>query len=127
MTNSLLTDPEVLESRYPVILDSFSIRQDSGGKSEYSGGNGVVRKVRFLESMTAGILSNHRIVSPFGLNGGEAGKVGKSYVARKDKTIEQLDSTATVEMQPGDTFIIETPGGGGYATKPDPTKNLWEI
>ena len=113
MTNSLLTDPEVLESRYPVILDSFSIRRDSGGKGEYSGGNGVVRKVRFLEPMTAGILSNHRIVSPFGLNGGEAGKVGKSYVVKKDKTIEQLDSTATVEMQPGDTFIVETPGGGG--------------
>ena len=113
MTNSLLTDPEVLESRYPVILDSFSIRQVSGGKGEYSGGNGVVRKVRFLEPMTAGILSNHRIVSPFGLNGGEAGKVGKSYVVKKDKTIEQLDSTATVEMQPGDTFIVETPGGGG--------------
>ena len=119
MTNSLLTDPEVLESRYPVILDSFSIRQNSGGKGKYSGGNGVVRKVRFLESMTAGILSNHRIVSPFGLNGGEAGQVGKSYVERKDKTIEQLDSTATVEMQPRDTFIIETPGGGGYATKPN--------
>ena len=114
MTNSLLTDPEVLESRYPVMLDSFSIRQDSGGKGEYSGGNGVVRKVRFLESMTAGILSSHRIIPPFGLNSGEAGQVGKSYVERQDKTIEQLDSTATVEMQPGDTFIIETPGGGGY-------------
>ncbi|MBE9045838.1 hydantoinase B/oxoprolinase family protein [Pleurocapsales cyanobacterium LEGE 10410] len=114
MTNSLLSDPEVLESRYPVILDSFTIRQDSGGKGKYSGGNGVVRKVRFLESMTAGILSGHRIVPPFGLNGGEAGKVGKSYIQRQDKTIEQLDSTATVEMQPGDTFIVETPGGGGY-------------
>ena len=114
MTNSLLTDPEVLESRYPVILDGFSIRQDSGGKGKYSGGNGVVRKVRFLESMTAGILSNRRIISPFGLNGGEAGKIGKSYVVKKDRTTEQLDSTATVEMQPGDTFIVETPGGGGY-------------
>lgn len=115
MTNSLLTDPEVLESRYPVILDSFSIRQDSGGKGQYSGGDGVVRKVRFLEPMTAGILSNHRIVSPFGLHGGTAGKVGKSYVER-DKSIEHLDSTATVEMQPGDRFIIETPGGGGYGS-----------
>lgn len=114
MTNSLLTDPEVLESRYPVMLESFSIRQNSGGKGKYSGGDGVVRKIRFLENMTAGILSNHRIIPPFGLKGGEAGQVGKSYVERKNKTIEQLDSTATVEMQPGDTFIIETPGGGGY-------------
>ncbi len=114
MTNSLLTDPEVLESRYPVMLESFEIRNGSGGKGEYTGGNGVVRKVRFNESMTAGILSSHRIVPSFGLNGGEAGQVGKSYVERQDKTIEPLDSTATVEMQPGDMFVIETPGGGGY-------------
>ena len=114
MTNSLLTDPEVLESRYPVILESFSIRQGSGGKGEYSGGDGVVRKIRFNESMTAGILSGHRVVPPFGLNGGETGQVGKSYVERQDATIEALDSTATVEMQPGDTFVVETPGGGGY-------------
>ncbi len=114
MTNSLLTDPEVLESRYPVRLESFSIRHGSGGKGKYSGGNGVVRKVRFLESMTAGILSSHRVIPPFGLKGGEAGKVGKSYVQRKDRTIEELTSTASVEMQPGDLFVIETPGGGGY-------------
>jgi len=114
MTNSLLTDPEILESRYPVILESFSILDHSGGKGQYRGGNGVVRKVRFLESMTAGILSNHRIVEPFGLNGGAAGEVGKSYVIRQNKTREQLDSTATVVMQPGDTFVIETPGGGGW-------------
>ena len=114
MTNSRLTDPEILESRYPVILESFEIRSDSGGTGKYTGGNGVVRKVRFLEPMTAGILSNHRLVPPFGLHGGAAGKVGKSYVVRQNKAIEPLDSTATVEMQPGDTFIIETPGGGGY-------------
>ncbi len=114
MTNSRLTDPEVLESRYPVMLESFSIRQQSGGKGQYSGGNGVVRKVRFLESMTAGILSSHRIIPPFGLNGGATGEVGKSYIERQDKTIEQLDSTATAEVQPGDTFVIETPGGGGW-------------
>lgn len=114
MTNSLLTDPEVLESRYPVMLESFSIRENSGGKGQYSGGNGVVRKVQFLESMTAGILSSHRIVEPFGLNGGAAGEVGKSYVIRQNKTKEQLDSTATVAMQPGDTFVIETPGGGAW-------------
>ncbi|MEM7595705.1 MAG: hydantoinase B/oxoprolinase family protein, partial [Cyanobacteria bacterium P01_A01_bin.83] len=119
MTNSLLTDPEILESRYPVMLKSFAIRNDSGGRGKYRGGNGVVRKVRFCESMTAGILSNHRLVAPFGLNGGETGKVGLNYIERQNKTIERLDSTATVQMQPGDTFVIETPGGGGY--EPTPT------
>ena len=118
MTNSLLTDPEVLESRYPVILESFEIRENSQGKGQYSGGRGVVRKIRFLESMTAGILSSHRLIPPFGLNGGEAGEVGKSYVLKSDLTVDELDSTATVEMQPGDTFVIETPGGGGWGIVP---------
>ncbi|WP_036487949.1 hydantoinase B/oxoprolinase family protein [Myxosarcina sp. GI1] len=113
MTNSLLTDPEVLESRYPVLLESFSLRQDSGGKGKYVGGDGVVRKLRFLEPMTAGILSSHRLVPPFGLKGGQAGKVGKNYI-QTDKTDRELDSTATAEMEPGDVFVIETPGGGGY-------------
>ncbi len=114
MTNSRLTDPEVLEWRFPVILESFSIRENSGGKGQFSGGNGVVRRVRFLESMTAGILSSRRVVAPFGLNGGEAGKVGKNYLKRIDGSIEELSGTAVVEMHPGDLFIIETPGGGGY-------------
>lgn len=117
MTNSLLTDPEVLESRYPVILESFGIRENSQGKGQYAGGKGVVRKIRFLEPMTAGILSSHRLIPPFGLNGGEAGKVGKSYVLRSDCTVEQLTSTATVEMRSGDTFVIKTPGGGGWGIK----------
>ncbi len=113
MTNSRLTDPEVLEWRFPVLLESFSIRPHSGGKGKYSGGNGVIRKVRFLEPMTAGILSSRRIIPSFGLNGGEAGAVGKNYVQRQDGTVEDLGGTALVEMQPGDTFVIETPGGGG--------------
>ncbi|MEL6580395.1 MAG: hydantoinase B/oxoprolinase family protein [Cyanobacteria bacterium J06621_12] len=117
MTNSLLTDPEVLESRYPVVLESFDLRENSQGKGRYCGGKGVIRKVRFLEPMTAGILANHRTISPFGLNGGEAGEVGKSYVVRKNKATEYLDSTATVQMQPGDTFVVETPGGGGWGTE----------
>jgi N-methylhydantoinase B len=114
MTNSRLTDPEVLETRYPVLLESFSIRLDSGGKGLYSGGNGVVRRLKFLEPMTANILSGHRSVPPFGLNGGEAGKVGRNSIQRQDGTIEELDGTATTEMQPGDVFVIETPGGGGF-------------
>ncbi|MBD2546891.1 hydantoinase B/oxoprolinase family protein [Planktothricoides raciborskii] len=114
MTNSRLTDPEVLEWRFPVILESFAIRENSGGKGQYRGGNGVIRCLRFQEQMTAGILSNHRLISPFGLNGGSDGALGKNYVQRRDGTVEQLDSTGAVEMYPGDMFIIETPGGGGY-------------
>ena len=114
MTNSRLTDPEVLESRFPVVVEEFSIRQRSRGKGANQGGNGVVRKIVFKEAMTAGILSNRRHVSPFGLSGGNVGKKGKNYVVKSDNTVKKLDSTATVQMQPGDVFIIETPGGGGY-------------
>ncbi|WP_375467392.1 hydantoinase B/oxoprolinase family protein [uncultured Nostoc sp.] len=114
MTNSRLTDPEVLETRYPVLLESFNLRPDSGGKGKYSGGNGVVRRIRFLESMTANILSSHRVVPPFGLNGGEAGIVGRNWIQRQNGIEENLDSTATVEMKAGDVFVIETPGGGGF-------------
>jgi N-methylhydantoinase B len=114
MTNSRLTDPEVLETRYPVQVESFSLRPNSGGKGKHSGGNGVIRKIRFLEPMTANILSNHRITPPFGLQGGEAGQIGRNWIQRQDGTQENLNSTATVEMQPGDVFVIETPGGGGF-------------
>ncbi|WP_427161735.1 hydantoinase B/oxoprolinase family protein [Aliinostoc sp. HNIBRCY26] len=114
MTNSRLTDPEVLETRYPVLLESFSLRPDSGGKGQYSGGNGVIRRLRFLEPMTANVLSGHRAVPPFGLNGGEAGQVGYNWVERADGVKEDLDSTATVEMNPGDVLTIATPGGGGF-------------
>ena len=125
MTNSRLTDPEILEWRFPVVLESFSIRDRSGGKGRYNGGNGVIRKIRFLEKMTAGILSSRRVISPFGLEGGESGKVGKNYAltkcsrseTAKDGNIKELNSTATVEMEPGDIFVIETPGGGGFGNK----------
>jgi 5-oxoprolinase (ATP-hydrolysing) len=113
MTNSRLTDPEVLEWRFPVLLESFAIRTHSGGKGQHHGGNGVIRRLRFREPMTAAILSNHRFISPFGLQGGEAGAVGRNYVERSDG-IEDLGSTATVEMQIEDVFVIKTPGGGGY-------------
>lgn len=114
MTNSRLTDPEVLEFRYPVLVESFSIRPNSGGKGKYNGGNGISRKIRFLEPMTANILSNHRIIPTFGIAGGNAGKVGQNSVQRVDGTVEDIESTASVEMNAGDIFIIETPGGGGY-------------
>jgi 5-oxoprolinase (ATP-hydrolysing) len=116
MTNSRLTDPEVLEWRYPVLVERFCIRLDSGGKGKYCGGNGVIRRLRFLEPMTAGILSSHRKIAPFGMAGAEAGKVGKNYLQRRDGQIEALESTAIAQMQPGDTLIIETPGGGGYSS-----------
>ncbi|NJS09705.1 MAG: 5-oxoprolinase [Microcoleus sp. CSU_2_2] len=116
MTNSRLTDPEVLEWRFPVLLESFAIRENSGGNGCHRGGNGVVRRMRFLENLTAGILSGRRVISPCGLHGGEAGKVGRNYVERFDGNVEELGSTASVQMRSGDVFVIETPGGGGYGT-----------
>ncbi len=116
MTNSRLTDPEVLEWRFPVLLESFSIRPNSGGLGCHRGGNGVIRRIRFLEPMTAAILSGRRVIPPYGLNGGGDGAVGKNWVERSDGTVEELGSTAAVQMQPGDVFVIETPGGGGYGT-----------
>jgi 5-oxoprolinase (ATP-hydrolysing) len=114
MTNSRLTDPEVLEWRFPVRLETFAIRSHSGGAGFHHGGNGVVRRLQFLEPMTAAILSGHRQVAPFGLQGGESGTIGRNWVKRSQGTIEPLGSKAEVQMQPGDVFGIETPGGGGY-------------
>jgi 5-oxoprolinase (ATP-hydrolysing) len=118
MTNSRLTDPEVLEWRFPVLVENFAIRANSGGKGQHSGGNGVIRHIRFQEAMTAAILSGHRIVPPFGLQGGNPGAVGRNAVKRRNGAIEPLSSKAEVDMQPGDVFVIETPGGGGFGTKP---------
>ncbi len=122
MTNSRLTDPEVLEWRFPVLLEDFHIRQGSGGKGRHRGGHGTVRRVRFLEPMTAAILSNHRKVPPFGLDGGEPGDCGRNWVERaKDGARETLSGTDRTEMEAGDVFVIETPGGGGFG-KPDKTR-----
>ncbi len=114
MTNSRLTDPEVLEWRFPVLLESFGIRSGSGGAGRFRGGDGVVRRVRFLRPMTATILSNRRVVPPFGMAGGEPGQPGRNSVRRADGRVEVLGSTQSVAMEVGDTFVIETPGGGGY-------------
>jgi 5-oxoprolinase (ATP-hydrolysing) len=114
MTNSRLTDPEVLEFRFPVRLDSYEIRAGSGGRGEFKGGDGGVRRVRFLEPMTASILSNGRHHGAFGLAGGEAGMPGVNRVERADGSRLALDHIATVEMAENDVFVIETPGGGGY-------------
>jgi 5-oxoprolinase (ATP-hydrolysing) len=119
MTNSRLTDPEVLEWRYPVLLESFEIRPGSGGAGRHHGGNGVRRRTRFLEAMEAVILANHRIVPPYGMAGGDDGAVGRNWVERNDGTVEELTATDLRQMTPGDVFVIETPGGGGFGPADD--------
>ena len=119
MTNSRLTDPEVLEARFPVLLEEFSVRRGSGGAGRWPGGDGARRRLRFLSPMRAGILSNRRRVPPFGLAGGAAGAVGINRIERADGSTEALPATAAVEMEAGDVFVIETPGGGGWGTGDD--------
>ena len=114
MTNTRATDPEILEWRFPVVLESFSIRHGSGGAGRYRGGDGIIRRVRFRESMTAAIVSGHRRVPPYGMAGGNPGMVGRNYVERADGGIEELTGTDMADMNPNDVFVIETPGGGGY-------------
>ncbi len=114
MTNSRLTDPEVLEFRFPVRLDSYAIRTGSGGAGRWHGGDGGVRRVRFLETMTASILSNGRVVPSFGMAGGQPGALGINRVERADGSVEALAHIGSTTMAPGDVFVIETPGGGGY-------------
>jgi 5-oxoprolinase (ATP-hydrolysing) len=114
MTNSRLTDPEVLEFRFPVRLDSYEIRGGSGGAGRWRGGDGGVRRVRFLEAMTASILSNGRAQGAFGMAGGAPGAPGENRIERADGTVEVLGAIGQAEMRPGDVFVIATPGGGGY-------------
>jgi len=114
MTNSRLTDPEVLEWRFPVRVDSFSIRQNSGGAGKHQGGNGVIRRIEFLQSMNAAILSSHRHTPPFGADGGQSGQVGRNTVERHNGQVEELQATDQTQMEAGDIIVIETPGGGGY-------------
>jgi len=116
MTNSRLTDPEVFEFRFPVRLESYEIRQGSGGAGKWHGGSGGVRRVKFLEPMTASILSNGRVHGAFGMAGGQAGEVGLNRVIRADGRVEVLGHIGQAEMQPGDVFDISTPGGGGFGT-----------
>ncbi|MFM8589672.1 MAG: hydantoinase B/oxoprolinase family protein, partial [Limnohabitans sp.] len=114
MTNSRLTDPEVLEFRFPVRLESYEIRKGSGGKGRWRGGDGGVRRIRFLEPMTAGILSNGRVHPAFGAAGGEPGLVGINRVERVDGCTEELAHIGQTHMGAGDVFEIHTPGGGGF-------------
>jgi 5-oxoprolinase (ATP-hydrolysing) len=114
MTNSRLTDPEVLELRYPVLLERFEIRRGSGGKGKWRAGDGTLRVIRFLERMECAILSGFRRMRPFGTNGGEPGEAGANSVRRKDGRMESLDACAQVTIEPGDAIIIKTPTGGGF-------------
>ena len=114
MTNSRLTDPEVLEQTFPVILESFSIRKNSGGDGKWHGGDGTIRKIRFLEPVEASILSNHRRVAPFGLEGGQPGKTGHNFAEYESNECEELEATATIKLGKDACLIIETPGGGGF-------------
>jgi 5-oxoprolinase (ATP-hydrolysing) len=114
MTNSRMTDVEVFEQSFPVVVESFSIRKGSGGRGRWRGGDGVVRRVRFTSSVDAAILSNHRRIAPFGFAGGNDGQTGRNRIVRADGREEQLEGTATVRLGAGDTFVIETPGGGGF-------------
>ena len=104
----------MLELRFPVMLENFEIRKSSGGDGLFSGGNGVVRKLRFLEDMQVMILSSHRTVAPFGLNGGNPGSLGRNWIERSNGTKQQMTGTDKADVSPGDKIIIETPGGGGY-------------
>ena len=113
MTNSRLTDPEVLEWRFPVLLEEFSIRQGSGGAGKFRGGDGTRRRIRFLEPMTASILSGHRVTPPPGLLGGGPGALGRTRIERADGSVEELRSADKTEMAAGDVFWLDTPSGGG--------------
>ncbi|MEO0371512.1 MAG: hydantoinase B/oxoprolinase family protein, partial [Pseudomonadota bacterium] len=119
MTNTRMTDPEVLETRFPVRVDEFSIREESGGAGAYEGGNGITRRLAFNEAMTVTTLTSHRIVAPHGAQGGAPGATGENTVERADGTVHILQGNDHVELQPGDAFIMKTPGGGGFG-KPVP-------
>lgn len=114
MTNTRITDPEILELRYPVQLDFFEIRQESGGKGKFQGGDGIRRQITFLESVSLSILSQHRVVAPYGQQGGAAGALGEQYIIRSGQAPEALQGVSQAEMQAGDAILILSPGGGGF-------------
>lgn len=122
MTNSRITDPEILETRFPVLLEEFSIREGSGGEGKFRGGNGVIRKFRFLKDMNVAILSSHRKFPPFGLKGGRPGKCGRNLLIRRDGSVLEVGGQAEIALKAGELFVIETPGGGGYGELSEPEK-----
>ena len=119
MTNTRLTDPEILEWRYPVVLESFRIDRGSGGAGRRRGGAGARRRIRFLEEMDLTVLSQHRIVAPYGMAGGEDGRCGRNRIERADGTVDEMTGQDHRRVAPGDVFVLETPSGGGYGPPPD--------
>jgi 5-oxoprolinase (ATP-hydrolysing) len=114
MTNTRITDPEELERRYPVRLKNFAIREHSGGEGRWKGGDGIIREVNFLAPLRVTLITQHRVVPPYGLAGGQDGKVGQQTLTRTDGTQEVLAGICSIEVDAGDTLCIQTPGGGGY-------------
>ncbi|MFC4270468.1 5-oxoprolinase [Sneathiella chungangensis] len=123
MTNTRMTDPEVLEQRFPILVEEFSIRKQSGGAGKFSGGNGAIRKMRFLEPMTVTLLTSHRETDPYGLNGGKPGKKGRNYAILTSGKHIELKGNDETELSPGDAIVIETPGGGGFGTASERVKS----
>lgn len=119
MTNSRLTDPEIMETRFPVMVDDFHIREGSGGKGKWNAGDGISRTIKFLKEMDCAILSNHRMVRPFGLQGGEPGQLGRNMITRCDGTVEELGSCAQSRVYPDDKITIISPTGGGFGAPAD--------
>ena len=121
MTNTAITDPEILEMRYPVRLHRFAIRKGSGGKGDYPGGDGIVREFEFLAPVSLSLLTQHRVEGPYGMQGGHAGQTGRQKWIKKDGRTQELDSICGVEILPGERLILETPGGGGYGISKENT------
>jgi 5-oxoprolinase (ATP-hydrolysing) len=117
MTNTRITDPEILEYRYPVRVERFAIRRGSGGRGRWRGGHGVVREMTFLRPMTLSLLSQHRAHGPYGLEGGGAGAPGRQTLHRIGGEAVTLGPVDGVEVSTGDRLVLETPGGGGYGTE----------
>ena len=117
MTNTRMTDPEVLETRFPVRLNEFSIRDGSGGQGRFNGGNGIVRKLQFLEPMTVTMLSSHRIITPHGAKGGDAGAIGENSVIRANGEHQTLRGNDEISVLSGDVVVLKSPGGGGFGER----------
>jgi 5-oxoprolinase (ATP-hydrolysing) len=116
MTNTRMTDPEILEKRFPVRLEEFAIRDGSGGAGQWRGGHGLTRRLRFLAPVTVTTLTNHRIIPPFGVDGGAPGKVGRNWAEFPDGTTREMAGNDEIELPEGAVFGMETPGGGGWGT-----------
>lgn len=115
MTNTRITDPEILENRYPIILNKFCLRNDSsGGKGKFDGGEGIERELLFRKSLTLSVLTERRVLKPYGMNGGEAGKCGENLLRKSNGQTIYLGGKTAVHIETGDIFAMKTPGGGGY-------------